>query len=516
MAIKRYKATKDNTITNAFKSSLLETQRGTGSNMGMADVVEVFSIYGEASGSDGLSQELTRVLIEFPISTISTDRTAGTIPASGSVSFYLKMYNARHAFTLPRQFNLVVQPISASWEEGVGLDMEEYTDRTYDNSGSNWMRRGKVGAWDTVGGDYHTGSGTPTYNVSFPNGYEDLELDISEIVENWILGSSGGKYDNYGLSVRLTASQEAYFSSSAGTNTAGGIIQNTVGATESYYTKKFFARSSEFFFKRPVIEARWDSRLKDDRGSFYLSSSLAPGPDNLNTIYLYNYVRGRLVDIPACGTGTILLSLYSGSSSPTGSKLSLPVGGGVVANLDTNVTGGWYKTGIYSASFAATGSLTQFYDVWHTGSTQFFTGSIAPKTLLAYNNAPSTQYVTAISNLKDGYIRSETARFRLYVRPKQISDSIYSVATANIPNETIVSASYRIFRRTDNLNVIPYGTGSDKSTYLSYDVSGNYFDFDMSMLEAGYAYGLKFVYYNDSIKDWTEQIEEFKFRVEEG
>jgi len=124
--------------------------------------------------------------------------------------------------------------------------------------------------------------------------------------------------------------------------------------------------------------------------------------------------------------------------------------------------------------------------------------------------------VTAISNLKDGYIRSETARFRLYVRPKQISDSIYSVATANIPNETIVSASYRIFRRTDNLNVIPYGTGSDKSTYLSYDVSGNYFDFDMSMLEAGYAYGLKFVYYNDSIKDWTEQIEEFKFRVEEG
>ena len=526
MAIKRYKPTKDNTITNAYKSSLLETQRGTGSNMGMADVLEVFSIYGEASGSDGLSQELSRILIEFPVSTISTDRTAGTIPASGSVSFYLKLYNARHAFTLPRQFNLVVEPVSASWEEGVGLDMEEYTDRTYDNSGSNWMRRGKVGGWTLAGGDYHTGSTTPSYNVSFTDGYEDLELDISEVVENWIKGSGGGEYDNYGLSVRLTASQEAYFSASVtpeGTvpqskATARGLIHNPTGSTESYYTKKFFARSSEFFFKRPVIEARWDSRVKDNRGSFYYSSSLAPGADNLNTLYLYNYVRGRLVNIPSIGTGLIQLSLYSGSSAPSGSKLRLPVGGGVATNLDTNVTGGWYKAGIYSASLAVTGTLSRLFDVWHSGSaaTEFFTGSVAPKKLLAYNNAPSTEYVTAISNLKDKYIRSETARMRLYVRPKGIIDTIYSVANATIANETVVSASYRVFRTTDDLNVIPYGTGSTKHTYLSYDVSGNYFDLDVSMLEEGYSYGLKFVYYNDSTKDWIEQPEEFKFRVEEG
>ena len=391
--------------------------------------------------------------------------------------------------------------------------MEEYTDRTYGNSGSNWMRRGKVGTWTTVGGDYLS---SPTYNASFPNGYEDLEIDISEIVENWITGSAGGKYENYGVSVRLTASQEAYFSSSAGVNTAGGLIQNTDGATESYYTKKFFARSSEFFFKRPIIEARWDSRLKDNRGSFYYSSSLAPAADNLNTVYLYNYVRGRLVDIPSIGTGAILLSLYSGSTAPAGSKLTLPVGGGVATALHTNVTGGWHKTGIYSASFAATGALTQLYDVWHDGTTEFFTGSIAPKTLVAYDNAPSPEYVTAISNLKASYIRSETARFRLYVRPKAINDSIYSVSTAIIPNETIVSASYRVFRVVDDLNAIPYGTGSTKYSYLSYDVSGNYFDLDMSLLEGGYSYGLKFVYYNDSSQDWAEQPEEFKFRVEEG
>ena len=71
MAIKRYKATKDNTITNAFDETL-ET-RGTGSNMGQADILEVFSIYGQESSS---SVELSRALIQFDIDSISSDRTA--------------------------------------------------------------------------------------------------------------------------------------------------------------------------------------------------------------------------------------------------------------------------------------------------------------------------------------------------------------------------------------------------------------------------------------------------------
>ena len=93
MAITRYTASADNTITNAFEANLLT--RGSGSNMGFADSLEVFSIYGQDSGSNGQSSELSRILIQFPVASISADRTAGIIPASGSVSFYLKMFNAR-------------------------------------------------------------------------------------------------------------------------------------------------------------------------------------------------------------------------------------------------------------------------------------------------------------------------------------------------------------------------------------------------------------------------------------
>ena len=46
MAIKRFLSTKTNTITNAYDYTLL--QRGTGSNMGEADVMQIFSIYGQA------------------------------------------------------------------------------------------------------------------------------------------------------------------------------------------------------------------------------------------------------------------------------------------------------------------------------------------------------------------------------------------------------------------------------------------------------------------------------------
>ena len=317
MSIKRYIADADNTITNAYEANL--TTRGTGSSMGQSDVLETFSIYGQVSSSapTGYSQELSRILIKFPVATMSSDRTAGTIPVSGSVSWYLRMYNARHAFTTPKDLILTISPLTTEWQEGNGLDMEGYTDLTYDGAGSNWLRArsGSAGliSWGSIGGDYSANQTPATnYDVTFPDGTGDLEVDISELVEQWIAGTQ----DNYGVMVKLTGSQEAY----TDTSSATAIINNTTGSKESYYTKKFFARGSEYFFKRPCIEARFDESNKDDRGNFYYSSSLSDGDGNVNTLYLYNYVRGRLANIPGIATdytGEIYVSFFSGSSDNT-------------------------------------------------------------------------------------------------------------------------------------------------------------------------------------------------------
>ena len=527
MAIKRYTATKDTTISNAYDSSLVNSNRATGSNMGASDVLETFSIYGQASSG---SAELSRILLEFPLTgttSIKADRAAGNIPASGSVKFYLKLYNCPHAFTLPRDYTLSVLPVSRSWREGPGLDMEQYSDLDY----CNWLYASDGTAWSSYGGDYHTGSYSagstlPTYTVGFSEGHEDLELGITELVEEWlnadanpILTGIPHPRKNHGLAVLFSSSLEAF--SSSNDNLDSDVTYNPVnndGAKKSYYTKKFFSRTSEFFFKRPVVEARWDSSTKDNGGNFYLSSSLVGGTDNLNTLYLYNYVRGQLKNIPELESGIICMQVYK-SLTGAATPITLPDGGGVAVDGDTLVTGGILdsRTGIYSASLAFTGSdYGTIYPVWVSGSntlTQYFSSSaltVYKFPTSDYN--PSPKYASKITNLKSVYFRDENARLRLYVRQKDWNPTIYTKATSNIQTEIIEDAYYKVLRAVDEYEAISYGTGSVNHTRVSYDASGSYFDLDMSLLEPGYAYGLKFTYYVNG--SYHEQPELFKFRVE--
>tara|TARA_R100000426_G_scaffold19771_1_gene17100 strand:+ start:14116 stop:15969 length:1854 start_codon:yes stop_codon:yes gene_type:complete len=617
MAIKRYYARKDNTITNAFKSNL--QTRGDSSNMGQSDILEVFSIYAQATTS---SSELSRILIEFDTDAINADRTSGVIPASGSVNFFLKMYDAEHSQTTPKNYTLLVQPISQSWNEGLGLDMEEYSDLDASNyisasSGVAWaditgratasietvvkelltagtftltdaadtsttygfvtgvdvsanttaytpgttvnigidgMAGGDAGATadqiiarinagtnigftasktgnnvlvtqntpGTVGnktnaqdsgmgafvvnnftggsnveGGSYVDNEQHSFTQSFNTGFEDLEIDVSQVVEGWIMGKAGGGLDNFGFGVRLTGSDETQ--------------------EQSFYTKMFFARGSQFFHKRPIIEARWDDSKKDNRGDFFLSSSLVPASDNLMNLYLYNVARGELKNIPSIGNGNIFVSIYSGSTGPVGNKLELPAGGGVVAGGDLNITGGFVETGIYSCSFAyPSSSITTIFDVWHDGGNPdkiFHTGSaITVKTFNSQNYNFDQKYVSKVTNLRSAYSRNERVRFRLYTRQKDWSPTIYTVANNKIETSIVDNAYYRFTRVSDNLEVIPFGTGSLNHTRLSYDVSGSYFDLEMDLFDTDTVYELDFAYLING--SYVQQPEKFRFRVE--
>ena len=505
MPIQRFTASLDNTITNALKNGL--QTRATGSNQGRADSLQVFSIYGQASGSDapeGKTIEKSRILVQFPVSAISSSREAGNIPASGSVNFYLRMFNARHPFTVPTDFTLVVNPVSQSWQEGYGLDADTYTDVGV----SNWVTAQSTSAginyWTTQGGDYKTGSVAAqypvtneyyTYKQSFSSGIEDLELDVSNAVEDWINGELSG---NYGFGVFLTASQE------------------DGSSRRSFYNKKFYSRSSEYFYKKPVIEARWEDFKTDDRGDFYLSSTLAPSEDNLNKLYLYNYIKGTPKNIPVVLTGGLFVSVYTGTTGPSGEKLGLPQGGGVVSTGDVNIMGAFVSTGIYSCSFATTSSVSSgeyLFDVWHSGSVEYFTGSgFTPKSLAQYNNNSTDGWVLNITNLKPNYATDENARFRIFTRSQTYNPTIYTKATTAIEPTILREAYYKVTRQLDGVVVIGYGTGSVKYTKLSYDASGSYFDLDMSNFESGYAYNINILSIDNGVT--YEHPETFKFRVE--
>jgi hypothetical protein len=596
--IKRFYATKDNTITNAFEENLVT--RGTGSNMGASDILEVFSIYGQANSS---SAELSRVLIEFPIDEISTARTAGNIPASGSVSFFLKMFNAPHSQTVPSDFTMTVSAVSQAWEEGYGIDMDFYEDLTKDKVGSNWINAkerasatativastpgsllnaatftltnaagttttyringggsgtgtndyqtqpggaagstievyfrlastvahvaeaikkainattdadmtatdngtnvtitqttkgtagnktntdnssgltsvgnfsGATGQWTSAGGDYHA---SPTFTQTFETGLEDLKIDVSELVEQWIKKEAGGGKENYGFGVKLTDASET--------------------TTRSFFTKKFFGRDSEFHYQKPVLEARWDSSRKDDRGYFYASSSLVSANENLNNLYLYNSVRGRLRDYPIAPTSA---SIRLTSTAGPGSNVA-------VASVSK------IATGVYKARIAVNTTASTVHDIWYSGSVGYHTGSISVKSFESFGYNPEDTYVLSMPSLRKEYRKKQTHRLNLYVRQKNWSPNIHTQAVrSSIPSLIIPSASFQLRRCIDDFIVVPYGTGSNNHTGLSYDVSGNYFDLDTTYLETGYLYDVQYSFYDEE-NGWEEQPYRFKFRV---
>lgn len=608
MSIKRYEADKDNTIVNAFRENL--TSRSHQANLGASDILEIFSIYAQASTS---SQEQARVLTQFPISTISSDRSSTTIPASGSVKFKFKMYNTPHGQTTPENFVVSIHPLVRAWTEGDGLDMESYLN----TEASNWMSASSGTPWHTTGSDFMTthwvsnSANVPVhYTQSLTLGTENLDIDITPWTEEWLRSEGGNSvvatasidfsfnpgenqtlqlYSHEGerytytfiTSSTYSVGSDVYLELSASVNdtvaaidkritedfggtittsrsgpslaltqSLGGLNGNTIisssmpattasiaqfegglglpnygiivklsGSYEdgslnrSYYTKKFYARSSHEFFLKPKIEAQWDDSIKDDRSYIVKSSSLAPAADNLNNIYLYNRRRGSLVDIPNTGSYLVVRLLSSADVAQT-----LVAAGGVHADAPTYITASRESTGIYKAQFAYTGSEATLYDSWSKSDsgtiTELYTGSA-----FTINNESSDSmyeipdYLLNITNLKDSYLQTEKTTLRVYTRDKNWQPNIYTKASQTAPVNTIRDLYYKIVRVSDNYEVIPYSTGSTPSyTSLSYDVSGSFFDLDMSLLEANNAYEISFVSKDGS--NYIEQREKFKFRVD--
>jgi hypothetical protein len=492
MGIKRYFSTADTTITNAFEKNLVT--RGTGSNMGSADVLETFVIHGQTTASiSAANAEESRILIKFPTDDILTDKTAGTIPSS-SVKYIFKMYNAPHADTLPKNYTLDIKAVSTAWSEGTGLDMDEYTDM----GTANWQSASNSAGWENEGGDVH---GSPSYTFDFESGSEDVEIDITTLVDQWVNNTK----ENYGLLIKHL----------------DAAITGTYG---SLFTKKFFGRGSQYFNYRPVIEARWDSSRKDNRGNFFLSSSLMPEDDNINTLYFYNRIRGQLKNIPAVGDGVVWLNVYSSldsSGTPEGDPVDIINKSPNAGALESTVTGGLLfengvaVTGVYTASFACSHTGSTLYDVWYKDDT-YHTGSFSPKSAIGSSYDEIEEYITKITNLKSSYTNKEKPRFRLFTRPKNWNPNVYTKVVATRKPEIVEDAYYKVYRLTDKLPIISYGTGSSnifqEHTRVSYDTSGSYFDLDMTLLEEDYGYAIKIAYKLQG--EYKEQPETFKFRVE--
>jgi|10_taG_2_1085330.scaffolds.fasta_scaffold00133_10 hypothetical protein len=484
MSIKNYLAGTDNTITDAYRPES-GTRRMSDINFGLTENLEVYSLYNTVTASVA-DNGRARILIQFNTGQMLVDRSAGDLPASGSVTFYLQMKNYPHSSTTPTSSIIQISPLSRAWEEGRGISFDDMSNEI----GSNWLTassKPKV-MWSSDGGDVRA---SPISKYTFDTGVEDLSINITPYVESILTDA----VTDYGLLLQLTASQES--------------------ASQSHYKKGFYSAQYFDFHKRPLIQARFNNSIQDNGGNLYLSASRVTAASNLNTIYLYNYIKGNLVNIPSIGTGDLYVSVYSGSTetTPSGSKLALPLGGGVVAAADTNITGSYVSAGIYSASFAFnSSSLENIFAVWHDNTTEFHTSSVLRPDARPFPNYRKTnKYYLSITNLKETYMNTHSSRLRLFVRDPSIAPTVQTTATTTMEPTQIEKAYYRVIRKRDKLEIIPYGTGSDNEEYtlLSYDSKGNYFDLDFSNFNSGTIYTLSFMFYENG--QYREQAQKFDF-----
>ena len=132
------------------------------------------------------------------------------------------------------------------------------------------------------------------------------------------------------------------------------------------------------------------------------------------------------------------------------------------------------------------------------------TGSIA-------TGSDAGPYFVDIPNLKYQYQSEEEVQLRLFVRKHDYNPAVVLIASSSATGIAIPKAYWRITNDRTDAVVVPFGTGSDLSTKLSYDNNGNYFKLYMKSLPAGEVYRVAFLFDVAGQKQLID--EDFKFRV---
>lgn len=191
----------------------------------------------------------------------------------------------------------------------------------------------------------------------------------------------------------------------------------------------------------------------------------------------------------------------------------------------TSIVNAWLSGGIENDGFRASVSSSQEADefdyyvkMFHSRQTHFLdkrpylearwddsvqTGSVA--------TTGSGFFFVAVPNLKDEYEQDESPVLRLFVRDKDYNPAVVLTGSSSANGLAVANAYYRITNdRTDEI-VVPFGTGSLKTTKLSFDAKGNYFKFFMKSLSPREVYRIVFLFDVGGQRQIIDQG--FKFKV---
>jgi len=256
MSIYRIYPNKSNTIASgsAFENI----------NSSQNPVSDIF--YGGGFTENGVYREnnISRLMLYFDLSELISKFDDLTIN-SGTVKTYKivlknavpsdkilipEYQNATLNKAIASSFDLIAFPINKEWDEGRGYDLFDisYLIKSQGNlklSGySNWLYAKANDPWTEPGIFNNPTASTPYYSMQhFPLGSEDISMDVTNIVNNWLSGGS----TNNGIAIAFSRPYEL----------ESGDTRNIC----SFLTQK---TNSSF---KPYLEVAYDQTIRDDRNT---------------------------------------------------------------------------------------------------------------------------------------------------------------------------------------------------------------------------------------------------------
>lgn len=284
MGVFRIYPSKSNTIASNIYESY---------NSGQNAITDLW--YGGGGTDTALARRssISRFIVKFDLEELIEKISTKDINEDLVESYTLKMVNAipgdrilepEYEFDqldkrVAASYDLIAFPINKDWDEGRGYDLyqENYLVKQYGNplatGYSNWNSATLMTSWDEPGVYTNpTASTAVTYYSTqhFDIGNEDIEMDITDIVRDWLSGGT----ENNGIGIAYRRDYELL-------------------STDTRYIASFFTEKTNSFNK-PYIEVSYSQSFEDDR--------LQVSNNRTSRLFLYTFAGNDAVNYYSAGT----------------------------------------------------------------------------------------------------------------------------------------------------------------------------------------------------------------------
>lgn len=298
MGVFRIYPSKSNTISSGVYQNY---------NSGQNAVTDLWYGGGGTDTAPERRNSISRFIIKFDLSELIEKFDLKDINQNLVSSYKLKMTNAipadrvlepEYEFDIldkriSSSYDLIAFPINKDWDEGRGYDLykENYLVKQYGNpmitGYSNWNSATLSENWDESGIYSNPTASTAVTQYStqhFDLGNENIDMDITGIVNNWLSGGS----ENFGIAVAYRRDYELL-------------------STDTRYIASFFTEKTNTAFK-PCIEVNYNQSFQDDR--------LQVTNNRASRLFLYTYSGNNAVNY--FSAGTVEIQTLAGAPVMTG------------------------------------------------------------------------------------------------------------------------------------------------------------------------------------------------------